>query len=566
MVNKEILQIDYQQEDRVLFNGGHQALPVLNEAQEAALKKVKHSFESKTTCLLHGVTSSGKTAIYTQLIQEQLDQDKQVLFLVPEIALTTQLIARLKRYFGNKIVVYHSKYSSNERVEVWKNVLQKNKTAQLIIGARSSIFLPFQDLGLIIVDEEHEVSYKQFDPSPRYHARDTAIVLAQKHQAKILLGSATPAIETYYNAQQGKYGLVTLDKRFGEVKMPQIQVIDLKEKYFKKQMKGHYSDTLLEQMEQALSKGEQVILFQNRRGYAPVLSCHTCGESPECPNCDVTLTYHKHHNQLRCHYCGYAMAVPLVCPACSSKDITSKGFGTEQVESEIQALFPDYKVGRMDFDTTKGKYGYQKIINSFQSQEIAILVGTQMLSKGLDFSNVSLVGVLNADNLLHFPDFRAHEHSFQLLTQVAGRSGRSKKQGQVHIQTFNPKHKTLQQVITNDYMACYTTELQERKQFLYPPFYRLIRISIKHRDFDRTQEASAWFAQALRQTFGAQVLGPETPAIGRIRNLYIRTILLKIPPKQSLTKSKAALLKIQRHFEAIAQYRAVRLLIDVDAY
>ncbi len=566
LVNKHILTVTYHQEDRVFFAGGNKKINALSPEQETAYLNIKDTFNDKTVCLLHGVTSSGKTAIYSKLIAEQLQAGKQVLYLLPEIALTTQLIGRLKAYFGNKIAVYHSKYTVNERVEVWHNVLQKSPNAQLIIGARSALFLPFNDLGLVIIDEEHEVSFKQFDPSPRYHARDTAIVLAQKHQAKVLLGSATPAIESYYNAQQEKYGLVTLNTRYGDVKLPKITLVDLKEKYFKKQMKGHYSDTLLEAITNTLNQGEQVILFQNRRGFAPVMSCQTCGESPQCPNCDVSLTYHKYHNQLRCHYCSYNMAMPLACPACSSANLNTKGFGTEQVELEIQELFPDYKVGRMDLDTTRGKYGYQKLINAFQNQEIAILVGTQMLSKGLDFENVSLVGVLNADNLLFFPDFRAHEQSFQLLTQVAGRSGRSKKQGKVIIQSFNPKHTVLEQVINTDYMALYKQELLERKQFQYPPFYRLIRISIKHRDYDRTITASDWFAQVLKQTFGNQVLGPETPGIGRIRNLYIRNIMLKIPPKQSLHKTKLALRKAEKHFQAVAAFRAVRLSFDVDAY
>jgi primosomal protein N' (replication factor Y) len=566
LVDKGVFMLHYEQEDRVLFSGGNEKPKALTQEQEKAYQEINTVFETKDVCLLHGVTSSGKTEIYVKAIEKQLQQGKQSLYLLPEIALTTQLIGRLKKYFGNKIVVYHSKYSIHERVEVWNNVLNKSPNAQIIIGARSAIFLPFQDLGLVIIDEEHEVSFKQFDPSPRYHARDTAIVLAKKHHAKVLLGSATPAIETYHNAKLGKYGLVELFSRFGDVKLPQITLVDLKEKYFKKQMKGHYSDTLLAEMNRVLSKGEQLILFQNRRGYAPVLTCHTCGESPQCPNCDVSLTYHKYHNQLRCHYCSYNMAMPLSCPSCSSSQLSTKGFGTEQVELEIQELFPNYKVGRMDFDTTKGKYGYQKIINAFQAQEIDILVGTQMLSKGLDFSNVSLVGVLNADNLLFFPDFRAHEHSFQLLTQVSGRAGRNKTQGKVIIQTYNPEHNTLKQVIANDYLACYNTELIERKQFQYPPFFRLIRITLKHKDYDRVDEAAVWLSKALRQTFGNQVLGPETPAVGRIRNLYIRNILLKIPPKQSLVKTKAALLKIQMHFEAVPSYRAVRLVFDVDAY
>ncbi|MCL4165937.1 UNVERIFIED_CONTAM: hypothetical protein GTU68_048615, partial [Idotea baltica] len=400
-------------------------LKQLNEFQEVALNEIKNSFKEKDVTLLHGVTSSGKTEVYTKLIQEVLDSGKQVLFLLPEIALTTQIITRLQLYFGNQISVFHSKYTMNERVEVWNNVLENQSKAQIILGARSSIFLPFSNLGLVVVDEEHETSYKQYEPSPRYNARDAAIVLAKMHQAKILLGSATPSLESYFNAQQNKYGFVELNRRFGNVQLPKIELIDVKEKHRKKEMKGHFSDRMLKLIKEALEEKEQVILFQNRRGFSPVVECKTCGVSPQCPNCDVSLTYHKYKHELRCHYCSYVRAMPNSCSACGSNTLDTKGFGTEQIELELKELFPDYKIGRMDLDTTRGKFGYQKIIGAFEAREIDVLVGTQMLSKGLDFENVSLVGILNADSMLNFPDFRAHERAYDMMVQVSGRAGRS---------------------------------------------------------------------------------------------------------------------------------------------
>ncbi|MDB9914176.1 primosomal protein N', partial [Flavobacteriaceae bacterium] len=439
LVSKGVLKEYFIRKDRISYDGEDTSdIKKLSDAQSKALKKIKISFETKNTALLHGVTSSGKTEIYVQLIEEILKQKKQVLYMLPEIALTTQLISRLQYYFGEKISVYHSKYSISERVEVWNNVLENKPKAQVIIGARSSLFLPFFKLGLIIVDEEHEPSFKQYAPSPRYNGRDSAVVLAKLHNAKVLMGSATPSLESYYNAKNDRYGLITLKKRFGNVMMPAIELVDIKEKYRKKLMNGHFSDRLLEEINLSLKNNEQVILFQNRRGYSPVIECNTCGVSPQCPNCDVSLTYHQYKNQLRCHYCGYNVPKMVSCIACGSETLDHKGFGTEQIELELKELFPDSRIARMDQDTTKRKHAHAKIIEALELQEIDILVGTQMLAKGLDFRHVSLVGVMNADNLLNFPDFRAHERSFQLLQQVAGRAGRTKKRGKVIIQTYNP--------------------------------------------------------------------------------------------------------------------------------
>ena len=566
LVDKEILEFYHIQIDRVQYKGDTNDLKVLNEFQEKALDEIKETFKEKDVTLLHGITSSGKTEVYTKLIQEVLDEGKQVLFLLPEIALTTQIIVRLQYYFGEQISVFHSKYSINERVEVWNNVLNNKPKARIILGARSSVFLPFSNLGLIVVDEEHETSYKQFEPSPRYNARDAAIVLAKIHKAKILLGSATPSLETYYNAQQNKYGFVELNRRHGNVQLPKIELINVKEKQRKKEMKGHFSDRLLTLIQEALDLKEQVILFQNRRGYSPVVECKTCGVSPECPNCDVTLTFHKFKHELRCHYCSYQRAMPNSCGACGSNTLDTKGFGTEQIELELKEIFPAFKIGRMDLDTTRGKHGYQKIIGAFEAKEIDVLVGTQMLSKGLDFENVSLVGILNADTMLNFPDFRAHERGYDMMVQVSGRAGRSKKQGNVAIQTYNPFHQILQQVSTTNYKEMYKEQLQERYQYKYPPYYRLIKITLKHRDYNKVDSGVNWLFKALYSSFGEHVLGPTAPAVARIRNQYIKNIIIKIPPKQGLVHTKSQITKIRNTFEAVADFRPIRFIIDVDAY
>ncbi len=566
LVDKNIFEFYQIQTDRISFKGDTNSLKTLNEFQEKAYLEIKETFIKKDVTLLHGITSSGKTEIYTKLIQEVIDNGKQVLFLLPEIALTTQIITRLQFYFGEQISVFHSKYSMNERVEVWNNVLENKSKAQIILGARSSIFLPFSNLGLIVVDEEHETSYKQFEPSPRYNARDAAIVLAKMHQAKILLGSATPSLESYFNAQQNKYGFVELNRRHGNVQLPKIELIDVKDKQKKKEMTGHFSDRLLKLIQGALDEKEQVILFQNRRGYSPIVECKTCGVAPQCPNCDVSLTFHKFRHELRCHYCSYQRAMPNSCSACGSNTLDTKGFGTEQIELELKELFPDYKIGRMDLDTTRGKFGYQKIIGAFEAREIDVLVGTQMLSKGLDFDNVTLVGVLNADTMLNFPDFRAHERAYQMMVQVSGRAGRYKKQGNVAIQTYNPYHQILQQVSTTNYTEMYKEQLQERWQFKYPPYYRLIKITLKHRDYNKVESGVNWLFKALYASFGEHVLGPTAPAVSRIRNQYIKNIVIKIPPKQSLANTKNQVAKIKNTFEAVKDFRPIRFIMDVDAY
>ncbi|WP_299781473.1 primosomal protein N' [uncultured Formosa sp.] len=567
LIDKSVLDEYFIQTDRVEYNGDAvEASKVLNEDQTEALRQIKTSFETHQVTLLHGVTSSGKTEVYVKLIEDVIKTGKQVLYLLPEIALTTQLVNRLQNYFGDQVAVFHSKYSAHERVEVWNNVLSNSPKAQIILGARSSIFLPFKSLGLIIIDEEHEQSFKQFDPAPRYHARDTAVVLAHLHQTKTLLGSATPSLESYFNVQQGKYGLVEITKRYNNVLMPDIELVDIKDKQKRKRMKGHFSDRMIEVMAETLEEGHQIILFQNRRGFSPIVECKTCGHSPQCPNCDVSLTFHSYRNQLRCHYCGYHMAMQQKCQACGDTTMDSKGFGTEQIEEEVKALFPNRKVGRMDLDTTRGKHGYEKIITAFEQQEMDILVGTQMLTKGLDFRNVALVGIMNADNLLNFPDFRAHERSYQLLSQVSGRAGRTEKQGKVLIQTYNPFHNILQQVSTNNYAAMYKEQMDERYNFKYPPIYRLIRITLKHKDFNRVNTASAWLGTALRQVFGDSVLGPVDPPVARIRNQFHKNILLKIPQKQSLGGTKKAIVRINNSFNSVKDFRSVRLIINVDAY
>ncbi|WP_425075858.1 replication restart helicase PriA [Psychroserpens sp. S379A] len=567
LIDKGVLEEYHIQTDRVQYDGEDDSTSKqLNNYQETALNNIIQSFEKQNITLLHGVTSSGKTELYVKLIETQLSQGNQVLYLLPEIALTTQLVERLQNYFGEKVAVFHSKYSSHERVEVWNNVLHNSSKAQIILGARSSVLLPFQNLGLVIVDEEHESSYKQFDPAPRYHARDTAIVLASLFKAKTLLGSATPSLESYYNAQQGKYGLATLKHRYNNVLMPDIELIDIKDKHKRKRMTGHFSDRLILEMQETLKAGHQVILFQNRRGFSPIVECNTCGHSPQCPNCDVSLTYHQYKNQLRCHYCGYNSAMHKTCEVCKSVELDSKGFGTEQVEQEAKLLFPDHNVARMDLDTTRGKYGYEKIITALEQGEIDILVGTQMLTKGLDFRNVKLVGVMNADNMLNFPDFRAHERSYQLMAQVSGRAGRTKERGKVLIQTYNPFHRILQQVSTNDYEQMYVEQMDDRHTFKYPPIYRMIKITLKHKNYQKVNVGADWYAKSLRTVFKTHVLGPEFPPVARIRNQYLKHILVKIPQKQSLTKTKEAIIKINNSFLSIKDFRAVRVILNVDNY
>jgi len=567
LIDKAILEEYHIKKDRIEYQGDSTSdIKQLSAVQEEALEAIEHHFVEKSVTLLHGVTSSGKTEIYVNLIKKQLDSGKQVLYLLPEIALTTQLVERLQHYFGEQVAVFHSRYSSNERVEVWHNLLSQKSKAQLIVGARSAMLLPFSDLGLIIVDEEHEQSFKQFDPAPRYHARDAAIVLANYHKAKILLGSATPSLESYFNATKGKYGLAELKTRYNNVLMPDIELVDLADKYKRKRMKGHFSDRLIEEMTLALEEGQQIILFQNRRGFSPIVECVTCGHSPQCPNCDVSLTYHQYRDQLRCHYCGFNTIMPKTCDACGNATLDTKGFGTEQIEEEVKVLFPDHKVARMDLDTTRGKFGFEKLIANFEQGEIDVLVGTQMLTKGLDFRNVKLVGIMNADNLLNFPDFRAHERSYQLMSQVAGRAGRTDLRGKVLIQTYNPHHRILQQVSTNAFEDMFKEQMNDRYNYHYPPIFRLIKITFKHKDYNKVNVASDWFAKSLRQVFKANVLGPEFPPISRIRNLYNKNILVKIPQNQSLTKTKEAIMKIHNSFNAVKDFRPVRVVLNIDNY
>lgn len=567
LIDKGILVEFDKKTDRVIFAGEVDETQLkLQDFQKTALNEIQENFKNHDVSLLHGVTSSGKTEIYIQLINQILQQKQQVLYLVPEIALTTQLVERLQAHFGEYVAVFHSKYSNFERMEVWNHVLEHSSKARVIIGARSSVLLPFKNLGLVIVDEEHEQSYKQFDPAPRYHARDTAIVMATLFKIKTLLGSATPSLESYFNAKQNKYGLVEINQRYNNVLMPEMELVDLKDKHKRKRMKGHFSDRLIEEIQEALSNGLQIILFQNRRGFAPIVECLTCGHAPQCPHCDVSLTFHRYRNQLRCHYCGYNRAVPQQCDACGSTHLDTKGFGTEQIEAEAKELFPTAKVSRMDLDTTRGKYGYHKVIAAFEQHEVDILVGTQMVTKGLDFRNVKVVGIMNADNSLNFPDFRAHERSFQLITQVAGRAGRTDERGKVLVQTFNPYHNILQQVSQHKYYDMYAEQMNERHNFKYPPIYRLIKITLKHKDFNKVNLAAEWYARSLRQLFGEFVLGPEFAPVSRIRNQYHKNILVKIASDRSVKKTKEAIVKINNSFESIKDFKAVRVVLNVDNY
>ena len=536
----------------------------LSLKQKEAFDSLEKQFKNQDVVLLEGVTSSGKTEVYFDLMEQVLAKNKQVLYLLPEISLTSQMIHRLQDRFGSKVVVYHSKFSIHERVEVWNNIIKKQEKAQIVLGARSSVFLPFRDLGLIIVDEEHESSFKQFDPAPRYHARDTAIVLGKTQGAKVLLGSATPSIETRFNVERKKYGYAQLKARFGGILMPRIECIDLKEAHRKKEMTGFFSKELITAIKSVLENNKQVILFQNRRGYAPVMECFTCGHIPQCTNCDVTLTYHQYNQQLRCHYCGYHIAKPISCSACGSNSLNVKGMGTQQIEEQVNELFPEYQVARMDWDSTRGKRSFDNIIDSFTQGEVQILVGTQMLTKGLDFKNVALVGVLNADPLLNFPEFRAHERSFQMLSQVAGRSGRFKEQGQVLIQSYTPEHPVLLQVINNDYEKLFSTQLRERKEYQYPPFFRLIRITLKSKDYYQVDQASQWLVNALNLSLQGSVLGPVDPPIARVRNLYHKQLLIKFLDNASRNKVKEIVVSSLKSFEAIGAYRSIRVSIDVD--
>ncbi|PUV23749.1 replication restart helicase PriA [Sphingobacterium athyrii] len=536
-----------------------------NENQQRAYDEISASFEEKEVTLLHGVTASGKTQIYIRLIEQAIAAGKSALYLLPEIALTAQITARLKLHFGDKLGVYHSKFNDNERAEVWHKVMKDE--FQVVIGARSSVFLPFQDLGIIIVDEEHESSYKQFDPAPRYHARDTAIYLGFLHQTKVLLGSATPSLESYYNAKAKKYGFVQLLERYGNAQLPSVELVNIPEEGRKENMFSYFSGTLLKAIEEAVKNKEQVILFQNRRGHTTMIQCNTCGFVAKCVNCDVSLTYHKSSNMMHCHYCGHVEPPLRVCPACGMPHIESKGFGTERVEEELELLMPEIRIGRLDLDSTKGKYGFDKIITAFDEHEFDVLIGTQMVAKGLDFGRVSLIGVVNADTIINFPDFRAYERSFSLFSQVAGRAGRREAGGRVIIQSYTTNHRVLEQVVNNDYEGMFMTEITERKNYLYPPFYRLIRIDIKHIDFQKCYDSANRFASALRQQLGARVLGPEPPLVSRVRNNFIQTITLKIERTNiSIAKVKELIRSVLLDFELDKTNTGVRVQVDVDPY
>jgi len=570
VVEKGILEIYYLQKDRVSFADSEVlAKKTLNNIQNEALYQVQEQFQTKNTVLLQGVTASGKTEIYIELIDQYLKKGKQVLYLLPEIALTIHLINRLKKHFGKNLSVYHSKYNTNERIEVWNNVLNNCSKAQLVVGVRSSVYLPFKDLGLVVIDEEHDSSYRQFDPAPRLQARDSAIMLANIFKAKTLLGTATPSIESMHNVKVGKYGFVYLSKRYTNFLPPIIELIDIKDKQHRKRMNGHFSDILIEEMTNTLSQGKQVLLFQNRRGYAPIVQCMHCGTVPQCPHCDVSLTFHHSSNQLRCHYCGYAIPMPKTCIACGSVDLKTKGFGTEQISKELEVLFPQVAIDRMDQDTTNGKYGYEKILAKFEQQETQILVGTQMISKGLDFENIGLVGVMNADALIHSPDYRAYERSFQLLLQVSGRAGRSAQRGKVLIQTYNPQHPVIQQVLQNDFKGMYQNQIEERQSFSYPPFVQMIKITLKHTNFNRTNEGAEWFANALKEAFaskkGIEILGPEFPLISRIRNEYLKDVLVKVKPSElSIHHTKEQIKRIETSFQSISNFRTIRVSYLID--
>ena len=540
---------------------------ILNEPQQAAINKIQEEFNNKNVALLHGVTSSGKTEIYIHLINETIKSGKQVLYLLPEIALTTQIITRLRKIFGNKVGVYHSKFSDSQRVEVYNGVLANSSSLsnfEIILGVRSSVFLPYNNIGLIIVDEEHENTYKQYNPAPRYNARDSAIVLASIHNAKVLLGTATPSIETYFNARTGKYGLVEITERYRGIELPEIKVVDVKDARKRKQMKSHFSDTLLNEISNALANNEQVILFQNRRGFAPFIECGECAWVPHCEHCDVTLTYHKSTNQLVCHYCGYSYQQPHECLACGSSNLQTKGFGTEKVEDELGIFFPDAVIERIDLDSTRSRSAYERIIGEFESGHINILIGTQMITKGLDFDKVSLVGILNADNMLNFPDFRAFERSYQLMSQVSGRAGRKGRRGLVIVQTSQADHPVIHQIIKNDYLEHYATQIDERKKFHYPPFYRLISISLKHKDRILLNQASEFMAKGLRHNLGENILGPEPPLIGRVQGLFIMNILVKIGREQPISRIKELINYYINGLKQNKDFYALVISIDVD--
>ena len=565
LVDKGVFEV-YQQEVGRLetVSQAVMSLNELNVHQQRAFDEIRASFRVKNVCLLHGVTSSGKTEIYIHLIDEAIRQGKQVLYLLPEIALTTQITERLKRVFGSRLGIYHSKFPDAERVEVWQKQLS-HEPYDIILGVRSSLFLPFQRLGLVIVDEEHENTYKQQDPAPRYHARNAAIILASMCGAKTLLGTATPSVESWYNATEGgKYALVELKERYKEIQLPEIIPVDIKELQRKKRMNGPFSPLLLQYVREALEQKEQVILFQNRRGFAPMIECHTCGWVPKCKNCDVSLTYHKGLNQLTCHYCGYTQPVPRQCPACEGVDLRNRGFGTEKIEDDVKAIFPEARVARMDLDTTRTRTAYERIIHDFQQGRTDILIGTQMVSKGLDFDHVSVVGILNADTMMNYPDFRAYERAFQLMAQVAGRAGRKNKRGRVVLQTKSIDHPIIPQVMHNDFEGMVAGQLAERQLFRYPPYYRLVYVYLKHRNEQLLDVMAQTMAAKLRAVFGARVLGPDKPPVARIQTLFIRKIVLKIETNAPMARARQLLVQVQQEMVAEDRFKSLIVYYDVD--
>ena len=565
LVKRGLLEV-YEREVGRLNHGGEphlEKIRPLSDVQQDAFNKIQFSFLGKNVTLLHGVTSSGKTEIYIHLIRQALEKKQQVLYLLPEIALTVQIMQRLQHVFGNRLGIYHSKYSDAERVEIWQKQLSQNPY-DVILGARSAVFLPFQNLGLVIVDEEHETSYKQQDPMPRYHARSTAIVLAQMFGAKTLLGTATPSVETYYNAKTGKYGLVELFQRYKGIELPEIQVVDVKDLQHRKMMNGPFSPYLLNKVREALEHGEQAILFQNRRGYAPVIECKQCGWVPHCQHCDVSLTLHRNLNQLTCHYCGYTYQVPTECPACGCHELRTKGYGTEKVEAEVQDIFPEARIARMDLDTTRSRSAYERIISDFASGRTNLLIGTQMISKGLDFDKVSVVGILNADSMLNYPDFRAYEHAFMMMAQVSGRAGRKGKRGLVVLQTKSPDLPIIQQVVRNDYAAHYQSLIAERQQFHYPPYYRLVYVYLKHKQDWVVDTAAAEMASRLRQWFGARLLGPDKPTVAKVKSLSIRKLVLKLELGINMGDARKYLALAQQQMLQDKRYVSLQIYYDVD--
>ena len=564
LIKKQILLQNLHEVSRLdNWEGTLKDKKTLSDEQNTALNEVKDGFNENRPVLLHGVTSSGKTELYIHLIDDTLKQGRQALYLLPEIALTTQITSRLKAHFGDKLGIYHSKFSDAERVEVWNNLLQHNGY-EVVLGVRSAVFLPFSNLGLIIVDEEHETSFKQYDPAPRYHARNVALVMARQFNANVLLGTATPSIESYFNAQTGKYKLVELSTRYEGIELPDIVVVNTRDARRRKTMKGLFSPALIEAMSAALNRKEQVILFQNRRGFAPYLECTMCAHIPKCPHCDVSLTYHKHLNHMVCHYCGYTTPTFTTCPACGNPSLELRGFGTQKVEEEIQLLFPEARVARMDLDTTRSKKGYENIISSFENGQMDILVGTQMVTKGLDFDRVSLVGILNADGMLNNPDFRAFERSFQMMAQVSGRAGRKNRRGTVVLQTSNPEHPVINFVRRNDFAAFYQQQIEERQAYKYPPFFRLINLTIRHKNQNVTHQAAVALGNELRKVFGSRVLGPQMPPVNKIQDLYLERIMLKMERKASITKSKQLMQNCINAVLSQQRWRYVAVAADVD--